>query len=121
MTDRLKNRRKRGSADNVAPPTATFTTEKGNIDIRLAVVNQVMSAKGNGIDGSVTGTEFRGGQEGMFKDQVEVVQSAAAGAANAVDRHDGMARVQVETVRGHIRVELVSRGKHRLRCRRRVG
>jgi len=107
MTDRLKNRRQRGSADDGAPPTATFNTDKGNIDIRLAVVNQMMTAKGNGVDGNMNSTEPRREPEAMFIDQVEV---APGNTGNAARRHEGMARIQVETIRGHIRVELVRPG-----------
>ncbi len=94
--ERLTSRRKRGS---ISSPTAVFTSASGDIDIRLGVVNQSMSGLGFGQNGQLTGGELNGGLEGGFREQVK-----------AMEGHEEIevAKVKVATVKGHVRVELVS-------------
>lgn len=96
--ERLTSRRKRGSLDEL--PTATFETDKGNLDLRLAVVNQALSEQ-NG-----PGAGLVGGLDSDFRRQVEQVANGGAGSGDL-----GLvqtASAQVVSQRGHIRVELVS-------------
>jgi hypothetical protein len=74
------NKRKRGSIDG-EPPSAVFKTELGDVDLRLSVVNE---------------ETMRGDDMGMP-------------GGSSTRSKSKKARVEISSVRGHIRVDLVSR------------
>ncbi len=98
--ERLTSRRKRGSLDEL--PTATVETDRGNIDLRLAVVNQALSEQGG------QEADLQGGLDSDFRRQVEQVAGTSAGSSGESLGSVQTATAQVVSQRGHIRVELVS-------------
>jgi hypothetical protein len=77
-------KRKRGSIDG-EPPSAVFKTEQGDVDLRLSVVNEE----------TMRGDDWRVTEPG----------SGLNGPARAKSKR---AKVEVSSVRGHIRVDLAS-------------
>ena len=77
-------KRKRGSIDG-EPPSAVFKTEQGDVDLRLSVVNEE----------TMRGDDWRVTERG----------SGLNGSARAKSKR---AKVEVSSVRGHVRVDLVS-------------
>lgn len=76
-------------------PTAVFETDKGNIDVRLAIVDEAALA--------VQGTK---GRKGLLNARVESDASGLSSGAG-VAGEDTCARVEVLTRKGNVRVELV--------------
>ena len=91
-----------GSAHDTAQATAVFETDKGNIDVRLAVVDSggssgcVAAARGD----TLTERYVHGERRGLLN---------ARSGPSEVQGGETSARVEVVTRKGNVRVELVSK------------
>ena len=86
-------KRKRGSIDG-EPPSAVFKTEQGDVDLRLSVVNEE----------TMRGDDWR-------------VPDGGGGLNGLARAKSKRAKVEVSSVRGHVRVDLVSPATSRVHTR----
>lgn len=94
----------------LAQATAVFETDKGNIDVRLAVIDSASSTGGIVPEAGDTLTEryVRGERRGLLN---------ARSGPSEVQNGETSARVEVVTRKGNVRVELVScRGRVSEQC-----
>lgn len=90
-----------GNAQDTAEATAVFETDKGNIDVRLAIVDSGGPSGGLAAATGDTLTEryVRGERRGLLN---------ARSGPSEVRGGETSARVEVVTRKGNVRVELVS-------------